>query len=121
MTFLARIARWQPKGQPSQGLGDGRAKMSNFDFEIVDSSHLTDADWAEINKLKKACETGGKKALSAAIEQLAADPIRYMNVMAAFFPDMIREAIKDSMAESGMTEDDLRELIRKLESPARTQ
>jgi hypothetical protein len=95
--------------------------MSNFDFEIVDSSHLTDADWAEINKLKKACETGGKKALSAAIEQLAADPIRYMNVMAAFFPDMIREAIKDSMAESGMTEDDLRELIRKLESPARTQ
>jgi hypothetical protein len=95
--------------------------MSNFDFEIVDSSHLTDADWAEINKLKKACETGGKKALSAAIEQLTTDPIRYMNVMAAFFPDMIREAIKDSMAESGMTEDDLRELIRKLESPARTQ
>jgi hypothetical protein len=95
-------------------------RMSNFDFEIVDSSHLTDADWAEINKLKKACETGGK-ALSAAIEQLATDPIRYMNVMAAFFPDMIREAIKDSMAESGMTEDDLRELIRKLESPARTQ
>jgi hypothetical protein len=35
--------------------------MSNFDFEIVDSSHLTDADWAEINKLKKAYETGGKK------------------------------------------------------------
>ena len=104
----------------SQGLGDGRAKMSNFDFEIIDSSHLTDADWAEINKLKKACETGGK-ALSAAIEQLATDPIRYMNVMAAFFPDMIREAIKDSMAESGMTEDYLRELIRKLESPARTQ
>jgi hypothetical protein len=47
--------------------------MYNFDFEIVDSSHLTDADWAEINKLKKACETGGKKALSAAIERLAAD------------------------------------------------
>jgi hypothetical protein len=44
-----------------------------------------------------------------------------MNVMAAFFPDMIREVIKDSMAERGMTEDDLRELIRKLESPARTQ
>jgi hypothetical protein len=35
--------------------------------------------------------------------------------MGAFFPDMVRETIKDHMAEIGMTEDDLRELIQKLE------
>jgi hypothetical protein len=34
---------------------------------------------------------------------------------------MVREAIKDTMAEVGMTEDDLREMVRKLESPARDQ
>jgi hypothetical protein len=56
-----------------------------------------------------------------AIDELATDPFRYATVMGAFFPDMIREAIKDSMAEVGMTEDDVRELVRKLESPARDQ
>jgi hypothetical protein len=39
--------------------------------------------------------------------------------MGAFFPDMIREALRDSLAEQGVTEEDVRELIRKLESPAR--
>jgi len=54
------------------------------------------------------------KAMSKLLE---ADPIRYMNVIAAYFPDMVRELIKDQMAEIGMTEQDLRELVRKLESP----
>ena len=49
------------------------------------------------------------------------DPIRFMVVMGAFSPDMVREAVKDSMAESGMTEEDVRELVKKLESPARDQ
>ncbi len=31
---------------------------------------------------------------------------------------MIREAIKDSVAEAGLTEEDLREMVLKLESPA---
>jgi hypothetical protein len=35
--------------------------------------------------------------------------------MSAFFPDMVRETIKDGLAEVGMTEDDVRELIQKLE------
>jgi hypothetical protein len=35
--------------------------------------------------------------------------------MGALFPDMIRETAKDHLAEIGMTEDDLRELIQKLE------
>ena len=39
--------------------------------------------------------------------------------MGAFYQNEVREAIKDQMAEIGMTEEDLRELVRKLESPAR--
>jgi hypothetical protein len=49
------------------------------------------------------------------------DPVRYIRVAGAFFPDMVREAIKDSMAEAGITEEDVREMVRKLESPARDQ
>jgi len=87
--------------------------------DIVDTTGLTDADWAEINKLRQAYETDGPKALSKAIAELANnDAIRYITIMAAFFPDMVREQIRDNMAEAGITEQDLRELIRKLESPS---
>ena len=41
-----------------------------------------------------------------------------MRVIGAFVPDMVREALKDAMSEAGMTEDDLDEFRRKLESPA---
>ena len=44
-----------------------------------------------------------------------------MSVLSAFFPDMIREAIKDEMANQGVTVEDLREIIRKKESPFRNQ
>jgi hypothetical protein len=65
---------------------------------------------------------GGPKALSTALTKLSeVEPIRYLTVLGAFFPGMIREAIRDSLAEQGLTDDDLRELIRKLESPARKQ
>jgi len=85
-------------------------------IEVDDSSDLTDADWAQINHLQEVYQTGGKKALSKALGVLAEqDPIQYVVVMHAFFPRMIREAIRDSVAEAGMTEDDMRELIRKLE------
>ena len=43
-----------------------------------------------------------------------ADPINFVHIMSAFFPDMVRETIKDGLAEVGMTEDDVRELIQKL-------
>jgi hypothetical protein len=90
-------------------------------FEVVDSSGLTDADWAEINKLQRAYKSGGRVALNSAMTELAKEPIKFATVIGAFFPDMLREAIKDSMAEAGMTEEDIRELVRKLESPARDQ
>ena len=90
-------------------------------FKVENSEGLTDADWVEINRLKRAYEAGGQKALSKAFAELAKDPVQYVRVVGAFFPNDVREAIKDEMAEQGMSKDDLRELIRKLESPARDQ
>jgi hypothetical protein len=92
----------------------GVAEMPKWPFdEIVDPSGLTDADWAEINRLKTAYETGGEKALDSAFEQLAADPIRAYRVVAALFPEMLREQTKDALAERGITEEDLREMLKK--------
>jgi len=84
----------------------------------VDSSDLSDADWAEINKLRRAYEHG-TKAFNTALRKLATDPIRFAVVMAAFFPDMVRETIRDQLAEAGITVDDVRELIRKVEGHGR--
>jgi len=89
-------------------------------LEVVDSFHLTDADWAEINKLKRAYETGGMKALSMAMDELAAgDPIIALHVLGAFFPEKIRESIRDQMAEMGITAEDLREIIEKTEAASK--
>ena len=85
-------------------------------MEIADTANLTDADWAEINKLKAAYEKDGQRGLSNALGKLADDPIRYLCVIGAFFPDMVRDAIKDDMAAQGVTEEDIRELVRRLES-----
>jgi hypothetical protein len=41
--------------------------MGDEDFEVEDPSGLTDADWAEINRLKRTLEEGGQKALSEAM------------------------------------------------------
>jgi hypothetical protein len=95
--------------------------MADEPLEIENPSGLTDMDWAEINKLRRAYESGGQPALNEAMLELTKDPVRYVTVMGAFFPDMTREAVKDSMAEVGLTEDDVREMVRKLESPARDQ
>jgi len=88
------------------------------DLEVVDSSGLMDADWTEINKLRCAYERGGSRTLNSALKKLSADPIRYMMVIGAFFPEMVREALLDSLAEAGMTQDDVRKLIREPEKPA---
>jgi hypothetical protein len=47
--------------------------------------------------------------------------IRATRVIGAFFPEMVRETIKDVMAEKGITIEDIHELLQKLESPARKQ
>jgi SOS response regulatory protein OraA/RecX len=84
------------------------------DLGIADTSWLTDSDWAEINKLKRAYDEGGSKALSKALEELKKDPVRIFRMMAAFFPEKVQEAAKDVIAELGMTEEDFRELGQSL-------
>ena len=92
------------------------------DFEVQDTSGLTDdADWALINKLRKTYKRGGRKAVGLALEKLAKDPFRFVVVIGALYPDMMREMIRDHMADAGITEEDLRELIQKLESIAGTK
>jgi len=75
---------------------------------------LTDSDWAEINRLKRAYDEGGSKALSKALEELKKDPVRTFRIMTAFYPEKMREAAKDVIAELGMTEEDFRELSQSL-------
>jgi hypothetical protein len=95
--------------------------MANDDpFEVVDTSGLTDADWAEINKLRSA-DKKGKKALNKAMAELIKDAVRWVRVIGAFFLVMSRESIKDAVAEAGLTEEDLREMLRESESSARDQ
>jgi len=97
--------------------------MSDDDpFKVVDSSGLTDADWAALNKLKEAYANGGKKRLDAEMAKLAEkDAARLVAVIGAMYPDVMRDAIRDHMAEEGITEDDLREIASKPPNPRRYQ
>jgi hypothetical protein len=42
----------------------------NDELGTMDTSGLTDADWAEINKLRRAWETEGTKALTKKVLEL---------------------------------------------------
>ena len=67
--------------------------MNDFDdLGIVDSSWLTDADWAVINRLRRIHETEGQKAVRKALRAL--EPESYLRVAAAFFPDGRRLKMK---------------------------
>jgi hypothetical protein len=90
------------------------------ELKVVDASGLTDADWIGINKVALAYEAGGVRAFWDEIDKLGNPAVR-IRVAGAFFPDLIREAIKDEMARQGLTVEDLRELLRKNESPAGDQ
>jgi hypothetical protein len=94
---------------------------SPYELRIEDASGLRDADWAQINKLRRALEHGGDKALQRALTDLKKDPSRYLRVMRAFFPVKVREALRDSLADAGITEQELRELARVFERPASKQ
>jgi hypothetical protein len=74
-----------------------------------------------INSLRRTYDRGGAKALSVSLKKLVADPIRYVRVMEAFFPDMIREKIRDMLAEEGITREDLEEIVRTQERPMHLQ
>jgi hypothetical protein len=85
--------------------------MSDSDLEIADPSGLTDADWAEINKLRRIWETKGTKGLTKAFNLL--EPVQCLRIMTALFPESVYNTIRDQMAEKGITDDDLKEMARK--------
>lgn len=86
------------------------------DLAVVDSSGLTDRDWTKINELSAIYKAGGKQALAIALDTLTnEDPVLTLRVLAAFSPVDTSNAIKDVMADQGITEDDMRQLIAKLE------
>ena len=60
--------------------------------------------------VEHAYETGGRKAIDLALKKLAKDPVRFVVVIGALYPDMLRETIRDQMAEAGITEEDLRDI-----------
>src|SRR5262245_19154190 len=83
--------------------------------KIVDTEGLSDADLSEINKLLRVYDAGGSDAFWEAVEELGdEDPVRYVAVAGAFFPDVVRKIIRDEMAEQDMTEEDVRDLFKKL-------
>ena len=90
-------------------------------FQIPDPSALTDADWVEINRLRKAFDTGNQEAVQQAYRELGKDPVRYIRVMSAIYPKEVEESIKDAMAKRGLTEQDILDAAQKRESPARDQ
>jgi hypothetical protein len=92
------------------------------DLGIEDTSHLTDADWAAINKLVHAYKTNGQKALQKEMKALMEqDEVRYYRIMAAFFPQKMSDTIRDAMAEMGVTEEDVREMAERLNPPLTKQ
>jgi hypothetical protein len=109
-------------------------------LEVVDPTGLTDSARVRISRLKAVYDAGGEKALEAALTDLVQkaealseeDPeraveaaITYFQVKCALIPGFsgfLREAIRDSLAETGKTFEDclelIRELTRKQESPS---
>ena len=88
-------------------------------LEVVDPSGLTDVDWAAIEQVLRAFETGGADAFWNELENLGDDDvILQITVANAFFPTVTREAFEDEMEAQGVTIEDLREMLRRRESHA---
>ena len=82
--------------------------------QLVDTSNLADADWAEIHRLKRAYASGGREAFDKALDDLySGDEILWMRVVYAYYPAMVREALNDNLAQGGTTAEEVRELILK--------
>jgi hypothetical protein len=89
---------------------------------VADTSVLTDADWAELNKLRRVHAVRGSKGLLKALRKLAKDdPVRYFTIAAALFPAKVLNAMKDHMAENGITKEDVEEMARKLHPAPKKQ
>ena len=83
-------------------------------LEVVDLSDLTGADWAEINKLKRAYAVG-ELSFRAAVARLAqVDPVRYLTVMYALDPAGTQDFVRDGMAANEVGDDAVRAMIARL-------
>ena len=82
-------------------------------LEIVNSSGLTEADWIGINKVRGAYERGGWDAFWSELETLDDDVMLQITIIGAFFPDVIRTAIKEELAARSVRLKDLRELVKR--------
>jgi hypothetical protein len=66
--------------------------------------------------MERAYERGGWDAFWSELETFSDDVVLQIKLAGAFFPDEIRKAIKDILAERGVTVEELRELLKKTEA-----
>jgi hypothetical protein len=81
-----------------------------------ETSSLTDADCAGLDKLRAAYQHGGQKGLLGAVHELATNADQYQRLIGATFPDVVHDPIKEEMAAIGISEEELQALLRKLAS-----
>jgi hypothetical protein len=74
---------------------------------IVDTTNLTDADWAEIDK-----------GFSKALDELAdRDPVQFLDIVTADFPHAVLEVIKDDIAANGFNDEKFYEIDAANDNP----
>jgi hypothetical protein len=79
-------------------------------FKVIDASNITDADWAAIERVNRACELGGAVAFWDELESFN-DVSLQLRVVGAFFPDLMREVMEEEKAEADLTMEHFREAI----------
>jgi hypothetical protein len=113
------VEHWGPYNSSLlAGFGGDTAVAKGQKFNVVDTSGLTDADWAVIDRVNRACELGGAAAFWDELEKLDNVSLQ-LRVVGAFSPELIREVIEEEMTEHGLTVEDLREMLKRVESPTR--
>src|SRR5262245_1046754 len=80
-------------------------------LKVIDTSNLTDADWAAIERVNRACELGGSAAFWHELESFD-DLSLQLRVVGAFFPDVISEMIEEEMTEHDLTMKKLRKALK---------
>ena len=86
-------------------------------FEVVNPSGLTEADWIAVNKVRRAYERGGWDAFWSEFETFGEDLILQIMVLRALFPNVMRRAIDDELAEAGFTLEEVPKLLKRNEAP----
>jgi hypothetical protein len=82
--------------------------------EPEDPSWLTDLDWLEVNKLRRAYEDGGEKALNKALRDLfEKDMPQFVRISFAYGAEDLEGRIKDAIEDAGYTFQEFIELAKK--------